>query len=117
MLSMARRRILPAVMSYGADVADGVNSLKAAGVKPEAQSRLLKRLNVAVKDMECAIGALAAAVESAAAKGHADKRAAAYRDLVVPAMAALRAISDGIEPVVSAEYWPLPTYADMLFCR
>jgi glutamine synthetase len=117
MLNMARRQILPAIMGSGADVADGVNSLKAAGVTPEAQSRLLKRLNESARDMEGAIDGLAAAVESAAAKGHADKKAAAYRDLVVPAMVKLRAVSDGIEPVVSAEYWPLPTYADMLFYR
>jgi glutamine synthetase len=117
MLNMARRQILPAIMDFGADVADGINAVKAAGAKPAAQGRLLKRLNAAAEDLEGAIGALAAAVESAAAKGHADKKAAAYRDLVVPAMAALRAISDGVEPLVSDEYWPLPSYADMLFCR
>jgi len=32
-------------------------------------------------------------------------------------MVALRKVSDGIEPVIGAEYWPLPTYADMLFYR
>ncbi len=117
MLDMARRQILPAVVSFAADVADGVNSVKAAGAKPEVQIRLLKRLNAAAKDLDGAIDALAAAVAGAAAKGHADKKAGAYRDLVVPAMARLRAASDDVEPVVSAEYWPLPTYADMLFCR
>lgn len=117
MLSMARRQILPAVINFSADVADGVNSLKAAGVKPEAQIRLLKRLNEAAKRMEGAIDALAAAVETATAKGHADKKAAAFRDIVVPAMVKLRAISDDIEPVVGADYWPLPTYAEMLFSR
>jgi glutamine synthetase len=117
MLNMARRQILPAVMSFAADVADGINAVKAAGAKPEAQSRLLKRLNAAVKDMDHAIDDLAGTVDAAVAKGHADKKAAAFRDLVVPAMAALRAVSDGIEPVVDDEYWPLPTYADMLFCR
>ena len=117
MLDMARRQILPAVMSFAADVADGINSVKAAGVKPETQGRLLKRLNESARKMEGAIDDLAAAIETAAAKGHADKKAAAYRDQVVPAMVALRAVSDDIEPAVGDEYWPLPTYADMLFCR
>jgi glutamine synthetase len=45
------------------------------------------------------------------------KKAVAYRDAVVPAMVALRKVSDGIEPVIDAEYWPLPTYAEMLFYR
>jgi glutamine synthetase len=117
MLSMARRQILPAIMAHGADLAQGISAIKAAGAKPEAQVRLLKRINTAAKDMEGAIDELAAAVESAAAKGHADKKAAAYRDKVMPAMVALRAVSDGIEPAIGEEYWPLPSYADMLFCR
>ncbi|MCF7838812.1 MAG: glutamine synthetase III [Candidatus Marinimicrobia bacterium] len=117
MLNMARRQILPAVMSYAAQVANGMGSLKAAGLTPTAQARILQRLNSAVEDLDAGIEALSAAVTRATAKGHADKRAAAFRDLVVPAMEKLRAVADGIEPEVSAEYWPLPTYADMLFYR
>jgi glutamine synthetase type III len=32
-------------------------------------------------------------------------------------MVALRHAVDGVEPVIGSEYWPLPTYADMLFYR
>jgi glutamine synthetase len=118
MLSMARREILPAVISFATTVADGINSVRAAGGgSPAAQGRLLKRLNKAAGDMEKAIDGLEEALGSAASKGHADRKAAAYRDEVVPAMSRLRAVSDGIEPSISAEYWPLPTYSEMLFCR
>jgi len=117
MLDIARREILPAVMSFAADVADGIAAVKAAGASPAAQGRLLKRLNKAAADMDAAIDALAEAIGGAAEKGHADRKAAAFRDEVVPAMARLRAVSDGIEPFVGAAYWPLPTYAEMLFRR
>ncbi len=117
MLSMARREILPTVMSYSADVADGIGAITAAGVTPTVQVNLLTTLNTAAEGINQAIDALAGAVAQAASHGHAAEKAEAYRDHVVPAMVALRHVCDGIEPVISAEYWPLPTYADMLFYR
>ena len=117
MLNMARRQILPAIMSFGAEVADGINSIKAAGAKPEAQVRLLKQVNAGIAGTSSAIEALEAATAKAAAAGHADKKAAAYRDLVVPAMADLRKVVDGLEVIVSSCYWPLPSYGELLFSR
>ena len=67
--------------------------------------------------MGLAIDVLADLLAEAASEPAVGKKAVAYRDVVVPAMVALRKVSDGIEPVVDAEYWPLPTYADMLFYR
>jgi len=39
------------------------------------------------------------------------------RDNVVPAMGAVRAAADRLEKVVPDDYWPLPTYRDMLFVK
>ena len=38
-----------------------------------------------------------------------------YRDVVIPAMASLRAVADEIETLVGEKYWPYPTYGRMLF--
>ena len=38
-----------------------------------------------------------------------------YRDKVIPAMAALRKTCDEIELNMSKEYYPMPTYGDLLF--
>ena len=38
-----------------------------------------------------------------------------YRDEVLPAMAALRTEADALELLCAKEYWPLPTYGDLLF--
>jgi glutamine synthetase len=40
--------------------------------------------------------------------------ATAFRDKVVPAMAALRASVDEMETLVASEDWPLPTYGEMM---
>jgi glutamine synthetase len=117
MLFMARREILPAVMTFAGDLASGINAIEVAGAKPDAQTKLLQQVNDAAGEISEAIDALDAAVAKATAAGQADKKAAAYRDIVIPAMVALRHAADGVEPVVGADYWPLPTYADMLFYR
>ena len=45
-----------------------------------------------------------------------DTRAAEFvRDTVLPAMAALRAVCDEAETLTAADYWPFPTYGDLLF--
>ena len=38
-----------------------------------------------------------------------------FCDIVIPAMNELREYIDQIEPLIGKEYWPLPTYGDILF--
>ena len=45
----------------------------------------------------------------------AANQAAAYRDLVFAAMGSLRQDSDSLEAIIGSDYWPLPSYSDMLF--
>jgi glutamine synthetase len=117
MLYMARREILPAVISFATSLAGSVNAVEAAGLEATAQARLLQQVNDAATDISEAIEALADAIARAAGEGTLAGKAVEYRDSVIAAMVALRKVSDGIEPVIGAEYWPLPTYADMLFYR
>ena len=117
MLAMAQAEIQPAVIGFAAEVARGIGAVKAAGVNPEAQTALLQKLNSAASEISEGIDGLSDAVAKAAAHGHAEEKAAAYRDGVVPAMVALRKSVDGVEPVVGRAFWPVPTYADMLFYR
>jgi glutamine synthetase len=117
MLQMLRREILPAVMKYAGSIASGISAIEATGETASAQLGLLRRLNNGAAEMIMAIDELDAAVAKTQEESHAEKKAAAFRDNVIPAMAALRSVSDSLEPVVGSEFWPLPTYADMLFSR
>ena len=38
-----------------------------------------------------------------------------YRDKVIPAMNELREACDALEVIVGKDYWPFPTYSDLLF--
>ena len=117
MLYIARREILPAVISFATDLANSVNAVEAAGADAVAQTKLLQQVNEAAGSISEAIDTLCDATSASAAEGNVGKKAVAYRDVVIPTMVALRKVVDGVEPVVGADYWPLPTYADMLFYR
>ena len=43
------------------------------------------------------------------------EQSVAYRDEVIPVMRSLREDIDQLEALVDAQYWPIPTYGDMLF--
>ena len=48
-------------------------------------------------------------------KGDATAQAFHIRDTVLGRMAALRKLCDEAETVTAADYWPFPTYGDLLF--
>ncbi|MBQ2500397.1 MAG: glutamine synthetase type III, partial [Clostridia bacterium] len=43
------------------------------------------------------------------------KQSAVIRDKILPAMAELRVPCDKAEVMTAKEYWPFPSYADLLF--
>ena len=38
-----------------------------------------------------------------------------HHDIIVERMAVLRTVIDELETLTAAEYWPYPTYSDLLF--
>ena len=38
-----------------------------------------------------------------------------YKDKVIPIMEKVRACADSMEQLTAAEYWPMPTYGEILF--
>jgi glutamine synthetase len=117
MLDMALKDILPAVSKYSGVLCDTLLAKKS----------VCKKLNNAYeKDMIKKIADLSAkAYESAQALEYAVNeaerisdpytRSVYYKDFVLSAMQRLRKAANGLEGVVSAEFWPFPTYGDLLF--
>ena len=62
-----------------------------------------------------AVKVLKNAVANAATVTDHISQAEAYHDDVIPAMNDLRDKVDRMETMTASEYWPLPTYGDMLF--
>ena len=115
MLNMAVKDILPAVTTYEKELTDTVNALRDVGVSKAAQLGTVKRLNALYACALDKIADLQAAVEAAHAEIGYVERGYVYRDKVIPAMNALRAVADEMETLTAKKYWPFPTYGDLLF--
>ncbi len=116
MVEITKRQILPAVISYKADLAASIASIESVEGDTTVERELFARINASLKSMAANLVSLEASIETAAGL-HGDTRvqAEAYRDLVFATMGALRQDADKLETLVDAEYWPLPTYSDLLF--
>ena len=113
---IAHTMILPAALRYQADVANAVNSAKTAGLEDAAQLALLEDIVTTSSAFRKAALALDAAKGADAPE---DTLACAkyQHDTIIPAMEKLRELGDKLETLVDSNYWPLPTYGEMLFIR
>ncbi len=117
MLSIAKRQILPAVVKYSELLGNAVGAVKNAGVDSEVQVGMLEKVCSLMKSLQNGVDSLEKVVTSTDGTEDVVAQAEDYRDNVIPAMQAVRRASDGLETIVDADIWPLPTYAEMLFLK
>ncbi len=118
MSGMVRQEVFPAVSAYLSGLADSVNSKRAVikDLPCAAETALLTKLSALLDQAYAQVEALDLLLKDQKAMSSNVLTAASYyRDSVIPAMEALRATVDGMEENVSAEYWPYPSYADLMF--
>ncbi len=115
MAHIARTQILPAALKHQALLADAVARTIQAGVSATEQKGALERFVGYANRLRDAIGKLEKAMEMH--DGDPMAHAKHIKEHLLPAMAEVRAAGDHLETVVTAEYWPLPTYREMLFLR
>jgi glutamine synthetase len=113
-LEIARTKILPAALSYQAQLASLALQLKELG--KSVSTNLLDQVIELSAEIEAGIGALE---HELAHDGGDDPHAHTlhFRDKVVPAIAKVRAAADALESILPDDLWPLPTYQEMLFIK
>ncbi|GAB89492.1 glutamine synthetase III family protein [Gordonia rhizosphera] len=110
-LEIAKTMILPAASRYQGELAGTAASLKAAGI--EAENPVLMSVTKSIKDLYSAMNELEESIDSF--HGDTVEAEAEYAlEKLIPAMTAVRAITDKLEGVVADDLWPLPTYNEML---
>ena len=86
---------------------------------PEADTSVQKELLIEVSallaEAKAALGRLNDVTAEASAQTCAKEKAFAYKDMVFPAMDALRKPIDQLEMLVDKEAWPVPSYGDLMF--
>jgi glutamine synthetase len=117
-LSIARTMILPAAQRTQLAVAQSLAAAKACGIEVKVQEKRLRELSARIEAFVLGIEELTAQFEHAESHGGSpQEHARTYRDKVVPAMAKLREVADGLETMVDDAEWPLPKYREILFLQ
>ena len=117
MIDMASKHIIPAVMEYISDVAAGMEHVVKVceDANVSVQREIILECSDLLSDTRVALAVLKDAVTEASGKPEGKEAARAFRDLVVPAMEALRRPVDELEMLVNKERWPRPSYGDLMF--
>ncbi len=118
MIDMAKKDILPAVMSYVKDLSDTASTAQALGADLTVEKELVTKLSSLAAQTYNALTAL----EQAEAKASEMKKTASteeiarfYHDVILEKMSELRAPADEMEALCGEKYWPYPTYEQLLF--
>lgn len=117
-LEMAKRQILPAVIKFATSLAESINTIKATGVNADisVQTELLTEVSTLTASLNKNVALLEKLVEKADNfDGDIFDLGMMYRYEVFEQMNTLRADADKLETLVDEEFWPIPTYSDMLF--
>lgn len=117
MLEMAKQDILPAVSSYVKKLTDTALAKKALSdaIPTSVEEDLVTTLSNDLVSFVEKIDTLSEDVVKGNDIEDAQEKANYYHDVVFAAMNELRAVSDEMETITSADYWPYPTYDELLF--
>ena len=117
MVDMARKEIIPAVEKYVSDIATAYSAKKnsVAGISVKYEEEMLKKFSVLVDEMDAEVKELELALVKYNTITDITEASEDIRDDVLPKMSVLRIACDEAETITAEEYWPFPTYGDLLF--
>ena len=115
MVDMVKRQILPAVQGYIAELSGNALSKKSLGITAMSYetetlrelSEYSDKLYKATLDLDKLVTKLPS--------GDSEKVACHFRDKVLIKMSEVRKLADALEVITADEYWPFPTYKDLLY--
>ena len=114
-IHMVKRLFIPVFIQYTGHLANTIRELKSAAGNTTVQKAELAKVSAGLASTTKKLAVLESALKKARAIGPIEKKAEAYRDVVVKTMNDLRSDVDDLETILPADLWPVPTYAEMLF--
>lgn len=117
MVDMARKEILPAVEGYTKSLAETLAAKKAAvaGLPCKYEAATITKLSELSDEIADATADLDGEIAKFQAIEDVTEAANDIRDVILGKMDALRAVCDEAETITAKEFWPFPTYSDLLF--
>ena len=116
MLEMAKRDVIPAVSDFIADLCQNVASKQAVceDIPFNTEKNLIKRLSALNDEASALIEKLESDLK-AVDKGQIVSAAKSMAHVIIPDMENLRKAVDEMETLTSSDYWPYPSYFDLLY--
>ena len=117
MIDMAKKQIAPAVTAYVRELTETALAKKSlsASIPTEYEEDLVTSLSNKLACFVKKTDALEEAVMGADEHKDALERAKYFRNEVFAIMQELRAVGDSMETETAADYWPFPSYSELLF--
>lgn len=117
MIDMSKRNIIPSALNYVKKLSDTANSkIKlSSSISCEPEKTLVSKLSTLLDCLYKKTTALESKIIEAKGYNNIKQQADFYKDNILTAMQELRAVADEIEALVAEDYWPFPTYGQLLF--
>ncbi|MBQ4062529.1 MAG: glutamine synthetase III [Christensenellaceae bacterium] len=115
MIDMVYSSVLPAAMDAQKDISKLVRNKKELGIAAFAEADMLERISSLTQNAYKSLKKLEEEAESVRTIKDSLMLAKAYCERVLKTMNELRSYVDELERIVGKKYWPLPTYAEMLY--
>ncbi|MBQ3934328.1 MAG: glutamine synthetase type III, partial [Clostridia bacterium] len=117
MVDMAKTQIAPAVSGFASEIANGALAKKALNpaIACAYETGLVEKLSGLTDCIALRTAELQETLAKLRDARDVIDESAMIRDAVLPKMSELRAACDEAETLTAKEFWPFPTYADILF--
>ena len=117
MVDIAKTQIAPAVSDFAAHVAKSAQTKKALdpSIACEYETKLVCKLSALTDRIASGVSGLQDALLTLHGAKDVIAESELVRDNVLPGMCELRLACDEAETMTAKEYWPFPTYEDILF--
>ena len=114
-LEMAKQEILPACIKYVNSLAQGIAVKESIGIHTPNEKKSAQDMAKLTEELSEKITALDSVKNSIPSDDDVHHHAKYYQDTVIPTMQEMRNAADKLEAVVSKEFWPFPTYEDLMY--
>ena len=117
LVDMAQHNIFGAVSAYVDSLCTTVLNKKAAlpGISCKVEESLATTLSALNEDLMARTMELKSELETVAPDAEPETLLHYYHDTIFAKMGEVRTIIDKLETLTASEYWPYPTYYDLLF--
>lgn len=115
MMEMTNREILPSCIKFMEHLANEINLKRKLKISSVSEKEILKKVSAYVDSAYTTLQLLKLLTVQVKAEQDMKVRAVRYRDEVFTCMQRLRTPVDELEKIVSKDFWPFPSYCDILY--